>query len=66
MSRPRVILASQSPRRRDLHTLVGISHEVEPADIDESLRPDEQPIPHAERLAREKALTVAGRRAVRW
>ena len=54
-----VILASQSPRRRDLLTLVGIVHEVRPADIDESQFPDELPIPHAERLAREKAMKVA-------
>ncbi|MFZ9899777.1 MAG: Maf family protein, partial [Gemmatimonadaceae bacterium] len=32
-----VILASQSPRRRELLTLVGIPHVVRPADIDESV-----------------------------
>ena len=31
-----MILASASPRRRELLTLVGIEHEVRPADIDES------------------------------
>jgi septum formation protein len=55
----RVILASQSPRRRDLLTLVGIPHEVRPADVDESVHPDEAPVPHCERLARAKAETVA-------
>jgi septum formation protein len=55
----RVILASQSPRRRDLLTLVGIPHEVQPADIDESALPEEAPAAHCERLAREKALAVA-------
>lgn len=59
----RVILASASPRRRELLTLVGIAHEVEPADIDESLLPGEEPAAHAERLARTKAHTIAGRRA---
>lgn len=59
MSGVPVVLASQSPRRRDLLTLVGIAHEVRPADIDESQFPGELPIPHAERLAREKALKVA-------
>ena len=39
---PRVILASASPRRRELLTLVGIPHEVRPADIDESVMPDEE------------------------
>ncbi len=56
---PRVILASQSPRRRDLLTLVGIPHEVRPADIDETVQPGEQPVPHAERLARAKVQTLA-------
>jgi septum formation protein len=59
----RVILASASPRRRELLTLVGIPHEVRPADIDESVFPGEQPIPHAERLARAKAHALAERNA---
>jgi septum formation protein len=56
---PRVILASQSPRRRELLTLVGIPHTVQPADIDETYLPGEEPAAHAQRLAREKAMTVA-------
>lgn len=56
---PRVILASQSPRRRELLTLIGIAHEVRPADIDETWMPGEEPVPHAERLAREKAHVLA-------
>lgn len=55
----RVILASQSPRRRELLGLIGIAHEVMPADIDETVWPDEQPLPHCERLAREKAHVLA-------
>ena len=56
---PRVVLASQSPRRRDLLDLVGIRHEVRPADIDEAVRPGEPPDAYTERLAREKARVVA-------
>lgn len=56
-----LILASQSPRRRELLTLIGIPHTVAPADIDETVRPGEEPAPHAERLAREKAHTLAVR-----
>ncbi|MDQ3951085.1 MAG: Maf family protein [Gemmatimonadota bacterium] len=56
---PRVVLASSSPRRRELLALVGIAHEVMPADIDESYLPGETPARHAERLAREKASAVA-------
>ena len=56
---PRVILASQSPRRRELLALVGIAHEVRPADIDETYFPGEDPRSHAERLARGKAAAIA-------
>jgi len=61
MSTPRVILASASPRRRELLALIGIPHVVEPAAIDESYRDGEEAAGHAERLAREKAATVAAR-----
>jgi len=57
----RVILASASPRRRDLLTMIGIAHEVIPADVDETYGPEEVPRAHAERLAREKASVLAAR-----
>jgi septum formation protein len=56
--RPRVILASQSPRRRELLTLIGILHEVRPANVDETYPAGEAPAAHAERLAREKAAAI--------
>jgi len=59
MISPRVILASASPRRRELLDLVGIAHEVQPADIDETYRDGEEAAAHAERLAREKGETIA-------
>jgi septum formation protein len=55
MNHPRVVLASASPRRRELLDLVGITHEVRPANIDESYLAGETPREHAERLARGKA-----------
>jgi len=58
---PRVILASQSPRRRDLLDLVGIVHEVLPADINEAVHAGEAADAYTERLAREKAAVIAGR-----
>jgi septum formation protein len=58
---PRIILASQSPRRRELLALIGIVHEICPADVDETALPREAPDAHAERLARAKALVVAAR-----
>ena len=57
----RVVLASQSPRRRELLSLIGIAHSVHPADIDETVGQGEIPTAHAERLAWEKAATVAAR-----
>jgi septum formation protein len=57
----RIILASQSPRRRELLSLIGIPHEVLPADLDETLWPGEVPVSHAERLARSKAEAIATR-----
>lgn len=56
-----VVLASASPRRRELLTLLGLTFAVAPADVDESWRDGEPPAVHAERLAREKA--AATRRA---
>ncbi|MFL5565714.1 MAG: Maf family protein [Gemmatimonadaceae bacterium] len=61
MSSCRVVLASGSPRRRQLLDLIGITHEVRPSNIDETARPREAPRRHAERLAREKATAVARR-----
>ncbi len=58
LMRPRVILASASPRRRDLLALIGIEHEVWPANIDESYLSGESASEHAERLARGKASAV--------
>ena len=55
----KIVLASQSPRRRQLLELVGIGHEVKPADIDESVRAGELPEQYAERVAREKVELVA-------
>jgi len=58
---PRVVLASASPRRHELLNIIGIAHDVIPANIDESIRGGESPRKHAERLAREKASSVSGR-----
>lgn len=57
-----VVLASASPRRHELLGMIGIAHEVDPADIDESVRAGESPTAYALRLAREKAAAVSARR----
>ncbi|HEY1647268.1 MAG TPA: Maf family protein [Terracidiphilus sp.] len=53
-----LILASASPRRRELLTQAGFSFEVHPAHIPEDPLPDEDPIAYVTRLAREKAEVV--------
>lgn len=57
---PSIILASASPRRAELLQQIGLNFSVRPADIDETPEPDETPEQYVERLAREKALAVAG------
>jgi len=59
MTLPRVVLASSSPRRRDLLNLIGIQHEIRPPDLDETHIAGESPKAHAERLARAKAEAIA-------
>jgi septum formation protein len=58
MIHPPVVLASASPRRRELLALIGIPHEVQPSNIEETLLPGEVPATHAERLAREKTAVL--------
>jgi septum formation protein len=59
---PPLVLASASPRRRELLAQLGIVPDaVVPADLDEAPRPKERPRSHVARLAREKAEAVAGR-----
>jgi len=53
-----IVLASASPRRRQLLELLGLTFEVAPGDVDETWRNGEAPAVHAERLAREKAASV--------
>lgn len=50
-----LILASGSPRRRDLLASIGIQCEVAPVDIDETPQANESPEHYVLRLAREKA-----------
>jgi len=53
-----LVLASASPRRRELLAQAGFEFEVHPANINEDLRPGEDPIAYVVRLAREKAEAV--------
>lgn len=58
MQSPRLILASTSPRRRELLTQAGFLFDVLPADIDETRVLDEDPTTYVARLALEKAKAV--------
>ena len=59
MSAPRLVLASASPRRRELLASLGVAFDIVPANIDETPRPGEPPLAYAQRLSAEKAAAVA-------
>jgi len=53
-----LVLASASPRRRELLSQAGFSFEVHPTQIPENPIPGENPVAYVTRLAREKAQAV--------
>jgi len=53
---PEIILASASPRRRELLKQLAVTFKVAPADIDESIVAGETPTNYVLRMSREKAL----------
>lgn len=59
--REKLILASGSPRRRELLTAVGWEFESITAGIDESVIPGEDPPTYVQRLAKSKAEAVAAK-----
>ena len=58
---PPLILASSSPRRRELLASLGIDFTVVKPDVDERQRPGEAPLDYVRRLSQEKAADVAAR-----
>jgi septum formation protein len=58
---PSIILASNSPRRRELLRQIGIPFSVAPADVDEDIMPGEAAETYATRVARDKARIAAAR-----
>jgi septum formation protein len=60
-----LLLASASPRRRELLERVGVPIEVHPADVDEEPREGEAPAAYVARVARDKAHAVR-RRPAQW
>ena len=59
-----LILASASPRRRELLSQLGVTFEVRAADIDETVRAGEGAAAYVERLAREKSAAIGAGRVV--
>jgi len=57
----RLVLASQSPRRKELLSILGIPFDVIPSSIDETPMPGEDPKSFAVRVARDKGMEVASR-----
>lgn len=56
-----LVLASASPRRRELLSLLGLEFEVFPAEVEEVIRPGKPPEELVKELAQRKALAVAER-----
>lgn len=54
-----LILASASPRRKELLDQIRVSYTVYPVDIDETPLPDEMPLAYVRRLAAEKSAACA-------
>jgi septum formation protein len=59
---PPLVLASASPRRAECLRMLGLSFEVQPADVPETVRHGESADAFVERLARDKATAVASLR----
>ncbi|MFW5443395.1 MAG: Maf family protein [Methylococcaceae bacterium] len=50
-----IVLASASPRRKELLDQIGVSYSVHPVDIDETPKQSEDPLDYVQRVAAEKS-----------
>lgn len=62
----RFILASQSPRRRELLASIGLTFDVMPSDVPEVHQPGESPEEYVARLSRDKAAVIAAKHEDAW
>ena len=60
------ILASASPRRRELLSSIGLDFEVKPSNVPEVRQQGETPEEYVARLSRDKAHALAGEHRDRW
>ncbi len=65
-SKNRLILASASPRRKELLKSIRIPFIVAPAEIDELVQDGEEPEAHVQRLAYEKAFEISRKYQDSW
>ncbi|MDY6911900.1 MAG: Maf family protein, partial [Chloroflexota bacterium] len=56
----KIVLASASPRRKELLEQIGLQFEVEPSNCTEDMHSELMPHKLAESLSQEKAMAVAG------
>jgi septum formation protein len=62
----RIILASQSPRRRELLASIGLTFDVMPSDVPEVHQPGESPEEYVARLSRDKAAAITAKHEDAW
>ncbi len=62
----KLILASSSPRRRELLASIGVDFEIIPSHVPEQHQPGEAPEEYVARLSRDKARTIATQHRDRW
>ena len=62
----KLILASASPRRKDLLRQAGLTFKTLPAHVDETYLPGERPRAHVRRLSRDKASAIACKHPDAW
>jgi septum formation protein len=62
----RFILASQSPRRRELLASIGLTFDVMPSDVPEVHQPGESPEEYVARLSRDKAAAIGAKHDDAW
>jgi septum formation protein len=60
------ILASESPRRREILKSVGFKFKIVPAHVNEKYLSGETPREHVKRLSRDKAMVIAGKFPSAW
>ena len=60
------ILASASPRRREMLRSVGLNFKIIPAHVNEDYLEGESPRQHVKRLSREKAMVIARQHQATW